>query len=376
MATAQVAYFYGEDAWSIDNASRTYAAALAAAAGQPLETWRTSADDDDSAEGGPAASGAPKKRARMLDQVEERLSTATLFGGGTLVVVRQPGAIVRETAARERLIGLVARVAPGNALCLCDLLAAGSKGLPAQQAALRDAVAAHGGDVREFPALSRERMEGWIISRASELEIALAPGVARLIAERVGAYVREGDVDRRRMSELANAELEKLALFRPQGTVSREDVEQLVAEAVPGSTWAFLDAVGARRTSEAATLADRLLRDATPIPVLMTQVHRRLRELIVIRDHLATGTRPQDLVRELKLQPFRAQKLTEQARAWEQSELDEALAHLLELDMLSKGIAPDGSPHSLSEDRSQLAFLAWLQEHASRVGRTPAGVSD
>jgi DNA polymerase III delta subunit len=162
------------------------------------------------------------------------------------------------------------------------------------------------------------------------------------------------------MSELANAELEKLALYRPTGTVTRDDIGELVAEAVPGSTWAFLDAVGGRRTAEAATLAARLLAEATPMPVLISQLHRRLRDLIVIRDHIAAGTRPPDLVRELKMQPYRAQKLTEQARAWEQPELDTAIAELFELDLLSKGIAPDGSPHSLSEDRSQLALLAWI----------------
>ena len=157
-------------------------------------------------------------------------------------------------------------------------------------------------------------MEGWIDRRAKELDITLAPGASPLLAERVGAYVREGDVDRRRMSELANGELEKLALYRPNGTIAREDIDALVAEAVPGSTWAFLDALGSRRTSEAATLARRLLDDGTAIQVMTTQIHRRLRELIVVADHIAAGTKPADLVRELKLQPFRAQKLAEQAR--------------------------------------------------------------
>jgi DNA polymerase III delta subunit len=173
---------------------------------------------------------------------------------------------------------------------------------------------------------------------------------------------------------MANAELEKLALYRPSSTASRDDIEALVSEAVPGSTWAFLDAIGYRRAGEAATLANRLLTEATPMPVLITQVHRRLRDLIAVRDHVAAGTKPPDLIREMKLQPFRAQKLTEQARNWNQDELDDALSDLFELDLLSKGIAPDGSPHSLSEDRSQLAFLAWIGKHASRGGQTPAGV--
>jgi DNA polymerase III delta subunit len=304
----------------------------------------------------------------VLDGVAERLSISPMFSAGTLVVVRQPASLLREAAARERLLKLVVEMAPGNALCFLDLTAQG--GGAAQQGVLRDAIGATGGAVREFPALSRERMEAWITTRAQELEISLAPGAARMLAERIGAYVREGDVDRRRMSELANAELEKLALYRPAGTVTREDVDALVAEAVPGSTWAFLDAVGSRRSSEAATLAARLLADGTAIQIITTQLHRRLRELVVVLDHLAAGTKAAELVRELKMQPFRAQKLAEQARTWQQPELDAAISTLLELDMLSKGIGADGSPHGVSEDRSELALLAWI---GNQIARQPAG---
>jgi DNA polymerase III delta subunit len=189
-----------------------------------------------------------------------------------------------------------------------------------------------------------------------------------LLAERVGAYVRESDVDRRRQTELANAELEKLSLYRPDAPIGREDVDALVAEAVPGSTWAFLDAVGSRRAAEAGTLVRRLLGEPTPMPVLITQIHRRLRELIVIREHITAGTKTPDLVRELKLQPFRAQKLSEQARTWQPEELDAAFADLYALDLLSKGIADDGSPHSLSDERSELALLAWMGKHVGRAG--------
>ena len=171
------------------------------------------------------------------------------------------------------------------------------------------------------------------------------------------------------MSELANAELEKLALYRPGGTIAREDIDALVAEAVPGSTWAFLDAVGGRRGSEAAKLVARLLDEQTPIQVMVSQIHRRLRELVVVLDHLVAGTRPADLVRELKVQPYRAQKLAEQARAWQQAELDAALAALLELDMLSKGIAPDGSAKTVSEDQAQLGLVAWIGNHVARRRR-------
>lgn len=373
MARPELGYFWGEDAWSIERAARDFRAGLEAAAGQPFDVWRTSGDDDGSGASGDEGTGAGRRRDRVIDAIAERLSMATMFSPGTLVIVRQPGSLIRETAARERLIRLLVEMAPGNALCFLDLTAQG--GGAAQQGALRDAVAAAGGTVAEHPALSRERMEAWVTQRAAELDLRLAPGAARLLAERVGAYVREGDVDRRRMSELANAELEKLALYRPAATATREDIDALVAEAVPGSTWAFLDAVGGRRSAEAATLAARLLNDGAPIQVITTQLHRRMRELVIVLDHIVAGTRPPDLVKALKVQPFRAQKLAEQARAWRQDELDGALSALLELDMMSKGIAPDGSTRGVSEDRAELALLAWIgawivrsPQNAARAG--------
>lgn len=368
-----LAYFWGEDAWSIERAARDYRAALEAGAGSAMDVWRAPTGDEDADSEVAPSDSAGRRRARVLDEIAQRLSTATLFGGGTLVIVRQPGWLLKEAASRERLHKMLDEVAPGNAMAFVDLLAQGGKPT-VQGTELRDAVQARKGEVKDFAALSKERMEGWIISRAKELEVTLGPGAPRLLAERVGAFVREGDVDRRRMSELANAELEKLALYRPGGTVTQTDIDDLVPEAVPGSTWAFLDAIGYRRAGEAATLADKLLKDATPIQVMVTQIHRRLRELVTVRDHMAAGTKPQDLVRELKVQPFRAQKLSEQAATWAQEELDEGLADLYQMDLISKGIAEDGSPRSLSDDKSQLALLSWIGAHANRRRTVGVGV--
>jgi DNA polymerase III delta subunit len=214
-------------------------------------------------------------------------------------------------------------------------------------------------------------MERWIVARAAELGVRIEPPAVHLLAERVGAHVREGDVDRRRHTELANSELEKLALYRPDGLVSATDVAELVSEAVPGSTWAFLDAVGTRRAREAADLNVRLEAHGSPLPVIVSQLHRRLRDLVVIREALDAGRRPHELPRLLKLQPFRAEKLAQQAAAWTIDELEAALEGLLLLDLESKGIALDGSTLSMSDDRSALALEVWLVERVAK----PAAVS-
>ena len=90
-------------------------------------------------------------------------------------------------------------------------------------------------------------------------------------------------MDRRRQGQLAAMELEKLALYRLDGPIGPDDVRALVAEAVPASTWAFLDAIAWRRIGDAADLLERVL-DVTPEPVILAVLHRRLRELIAVAD--------------------------------------------------------------------------------------------
>ncbi len=100
------------------------------------------------------------------------------------------------------------------------------------------------------------------------------------------------------------------------------------------------------------------------LPVLVAQLHRRIRELISVREHLDSGARAGDLVRIMKLQPFRAQKLVEQARVWSIDELVSALEGLLDLDLQSKGISRDGSTVQMSDARDALELQVWVADHA------------
>ena len=52
-----------------------------------------------------------------------------------------------------------------------------------------------------------------------------------------------------------------------------------------------------------------------PLPLLVTQLHRRLRDLIAIREHIDAGSKPPQIVKALKLQPFRAKKLADETRS-------------------------------------------------------------
>ena len=120
VAATNLAYFWGEDAWGMERAVRRMALAL----GGDDRSWRR-ARGRRHAPGDLARrcrcrdrAGGMGSAARLLDRIAERLGTAPLFGGGTLVVLRQPAPLLREKASRERLARAhrrrAARQCPGH----------------------------------------------------------------------------------------------------------------------------------------------------------------------------------------------------------------------------------------------------------------------
>jgi DNA polymerase III delta subunit len=336
-----IAYFRGDDGYTMDAAVASLASRLEAESGTPPDRWRTAGADTDA--------GA----------IGMRVATAPLFGGGTVAVVVDPAPLLRSKAEREALEGAIRTVAPGNALVFIEQGDAGTRRSAALQG-LETSVLKAGGAAKQYKAPREGQLAAWIEARATERGMRLEPGAAKELARRVGGFVREGDVDRQRQGALAVGELEKLALYRPFDPVSEADVRTLVSEVVPDSTWAFLDAVADRNVVVAGPLLDRLL-EMTPEPVVLVQLHRRVRELLEVADHLAAGATPGSLVRTLGMKPFRVDKLVGQARRWSLAELEDALEGLLNLDAMVKG-APDSGA---TDAQRRLAFSLWIRERVA-----------
>jgi DNA polymerase III delta subunit len=292
-----------------------------------------------------------------------------MFGSGTLAVLANAGPLVRRGEDRDALVAAIDLLADGNGLVIAEETDSGRKDPPSK--VLSDAVRAAGGEVRRFEAPREGGLAAWVEARARERGISLGPGAARELATRIGGFVREGDVDRRQQGRLAVMELEKLALRHAagpagaaaNGPVTVDDVRDLVAEAVPGSIWGFVDAVGMRQRSRSLELLERLL-EATPEPVLLAVLHRRIRELIEVADRLASRETPGSLVRSMRLQPFRAETLARQARAWTVEELGAALEGLLELDALVKGVGGAAA----GESTVRLSFDLWVTDRVAPGG--------
>lgn len=348
---APIAYFWGDDAYGLEAAVEAVRTDPARFPGGLPERWRVRGEAGDAA--------------RAIGELHERLATGTLFGSGTLAILSNAGPLVRRGEDREALVAAIGMLAEGNGLVVAEETDSGKKDPPSK--ALSDAVRAAGGEIRRFEAPREGGLAAWLEARARERGISLGPGAAKELATRVGGFVREGDVDRRQQGRLAVTELEKLAVRHASdasreghGPVSVDDVRDLVAEAVPGSIWGFVDAVGMRQRTRSLELLERLL-EATPEPVLLAVLHRRIRELLEVADRLAGGETPGSLVRSMRLQPFRAETLARQARAWTVAELAAALEGLLELDALVKGVGG-----AVGGDAAvRLAFDLWLADRVA-----------
>jgi DNA polymerase-3 subunit delta len=342
---APLAYFWGDDAYGLDAAVEALRIDRTHFPDGAPERWRPEAERTEPG--------------RLLGEIHERLATGSMFGGGSLVILHGAGGLVRSNDQRDLLLGAIASLAPGNGLAIVEETESGAKEPPSK--ALSEAIRAAGGEVRRFEAPRQDALAAWIEQRARERQIKLAGGVARELATRVGGFVREGDVERQQQGRIAVMELEKLALRHADDQpVTVEDVQALVPEAVPGSIWAFVDAVGTRQRVRALELLERLIEDK-PAPVLLAVLHRRIRELIEVQDRLERGESPGSLVRSMRLVPFRAETLARQARGWTGPELDAALDGLVELDAQVKGVGGRAS----TDARDRLAFDLWITDRVA-----------
>ena len=346
-------YFYGDDGWTIARGVDAIARRIENATGSAPDRLRLNGKEV------------------TLDAVAGPVSTAPMFGGGTMVIATNPPPLTRSKESRAAVQRLLANVAPGNALVFIEQKT-DSRKRPASAEDLAKLVGQAGGSVHSCLMPRGSGLTGWLNDRAADLGVTLEPAAARDLSERLGGLVAEGDVDRSTLGDLAVGELRKLGLYRLDGPVTLDDVRALVTAAVPDSAWAFLDAVAMRRIALVAPQLDRLL-ETQPEPVLLVQLHRRLRSLLLAADHMAAKGSPADLVKLLGGPPFVVQKTADQARAWTVDELEMALNGLLELDATLKGIGASGA----SDQQRRMAWITWaatcVAPRAARRGEARAG---
>ena len=202
--------------------------------------------------------------------------------------------------------------------------------LPAKTKAPRgiaEAIEAAGGDVLRYQAPRMRELPGRLVAEASQRGFRLEPAAARLLVERLGESTLR----------LAN-ELERLAVWAgPEGEVTVEDLEAMVADTSEEAVWALSDAILAGDPGTAIRAADRLAAQGEPVTPLVYQAARRLREAHAALLELEAGSSQGDVEARLRMHPYAAKMLMRRLRGASPADLRAATCAVADLEWWTRG---------------------------------------
>ncbi|MGH2964606.1 MAG: DNA polymerase III subunit delta [Solirubrobacterales bacterium] len=192
---------------------------------------------------------------------------------------------------------------------------------------LGEAVEGAGGDILRYAAPRARDLPARLSEDAGRRGFRLDSAAARLLVERMG----EGTL------RLAN-ELDRLALWAgPNGEVTLDDLEDMVADTSQEAAWALSDAIVARDPSAALGAVERLLAQGEAVTPLVYQAARRLRDANAAVAQLEEGTPEKQVEASLRMHPYAAKMLIRRVRDASPSALRSASCAIADLEWWTRG---------------------------------------
>jgi DNA polymerase-3 subunit delta len=216
-------------------------------------------------------------------------------------------------------------------------------------AKLVKAVEACGGEAREYGAPKPWELSRWVVDRAREEGLAIAPDTAKHLVQVVGS--RQQQLQR---------EIEKLRIaLHPAGQVTAADVDAIAAGEATAQVYDLADSLVAGDLGAALSLAEQL-RAADESPGRLTyRLVGRLRDVHRATVLLESGVPESKLGGHLKGPPWAVKRTAAQARRADREALERALEALAQFEVESRG----GGDRDLDDDT---AFTMTLVSAAAR----------
>jgi DNA polymerase III subunit delta len=240
----------------------------------------------------------------------------SLFGEGPFVVVKNLEAW--NAAQKAVVVSYLEDPAPE-----ADLVLLGKK-LGARERLL--AAVKKTGEVHAFEQPTGKALVRWVVGHAERAGLELPEDVAEGLISRCSG-------DKRRLA----SETEKLALYVVGRPATEGDVGALCPPDVQSNIFAFVDSLAAGDRARALGLLEDLISTGEPLLRLTHMVRRQFRLVARARALFARGASQGEAARDLKVPPFVARKLKEQARSLDDEDLEEALDLVLNLERGLKG---------------------------------------
>jgi DNA polymerase-3 subunit delta len=250
------------------------------------------------------------------EAVVSACNSYSLFGEGPFVIVRNLD--TWNAAQKAVVVAYLDNPAPD-----ADLVLLGQK-LGTRERLL--AAVKKSGDVHSFEQPTGKALVRWVVGHAKGLGLDLPDDVAGSLIDRCSG-------DKQRLI----TETEKLALYVSDRPATGEDVEALCPPDVQSNIFAFVDALGVGDRSKAIRLLEALIATGEPPLRATYMVRRQFRLVARARALFARGASQGEVARELKVPPFVARKLEEQARGSSDEDLEGALGLVLDLERGLKG---------------------------------------
>jgi DNA polymerase-3 subunit delta len=250
------------------------------------------------------------------EAVVSACNSFSLFGEGTFVLVKRLDA----WNAAQKAVIVDYLQDPSDA---SDLVLTGEK-LGARERLLSAVEKA--GEVHEFKQPTGKALARWAVGHAKKLGLELPERVAEDLTERCS-----GDKTRLIM------EIEKLSLYVGEGVATAEDVALLAPQDIQSNVFAFVDALAAGEEARAMRLLEDLLSTGEPALKLLYMIRRQFSLVARTAALRERGTPPKEISSRLKVPPFVARKLDEQARRLDEETAERAPALILDLEAGLKG---------------------------------------
>jgi DNA polymerase-3 subunit delta len=270
-----------------------------------------------------------------LNELENTVKALPFMTERRLVVVDDPLAAIKGKPQQARFTAILDQAPSTTALVLVVNRDLGSRdGNPKKDHWLLRWAHAAGSRVyqRAFPSPRGTGMGRWIQGKMEQEGGRITPQAAA----RMGSLV-DGD------TRMAVQEIRKLLAYTNyQRPIEVDDVELLTAAVGEENIFAFVDALGKLDGRQAVARLHRLLEDRDALPVY-GMVVRQFRLLLLARETLNNGGEEEDIVRNLKVHPYVARKISTQARNFSLPSLEAIYRKLFAVDEAIKSghVQPD-----------------------------------
>ncbi|MEN1988797.1 DNA polymerase III subunit delta [Paenibacillus hubeiensis] len=185
--------------------------------------------------------------------------------------------------------------------------------------------------VLAFAPLSGDELLNWIVKLAKQNEVAFEPGAADTLVSYAGTSL-----------QTLSAEVDKLCLFAGKGgTITRADIERLVARSTEQNVFALVEELANLRLEKALALFYELLKQREEPIKIAALIARQFRIMIQVKELGQQSYSQQQIASQLGLHPYAVKIAGEQARKFQTERLRLILSHLGELDYQMKTGAID-----------------------------------